>query len=157
MVASVRIVVCVYMATPTGRGGGSLSWQRVPLSRLALPVNRDSEVISIIMHCTSWLTGHARRDNGTHCQDNALLPPRWGGVAVYYLLIKSRWLKYAQQTRHVAKLQLRLMSHLQFYRATLQRNFIARPICSVQLLMLHTAINDMNKPNNRGFLWLWWR
>ena len=78
------------MATPTGRGGGSLSWQRVPLSRLALLVNRDSAVIlysaviSIIMHCTSRLTGHARRDNGTHCQDNALLPPRRGGVAVYY-------------------------------------------------------------------------
>jgi len=31
------------MATPTG--GGSLSRQRVPLSRLALPVNRDSAVI----------------------------------------------------------------------------------------------------------------
>ena len=79
------------MATPTGRGGGSLSWQRVPLSRLALLVNRDSAVIlysaviSIIMHYTSRLTGHERRDNGTHCQDNALLPPRRGGVAVYYI------------------------------------------------------------------------
>jgi len=39
--------MCVeaYMATPTGRGGGSVSWQRVPLSRLALPVNCDSAVI----------------------------------------------------------------------------------------------------------------
>jgi len=89
-IASVCIVVCVYMATPTGRGGGSVSWQRVPFSRLALPVNRDSAVIlysvviSIIMHCTSRLTGHARRDNGTHCQDNALPPPRQVGVAVYY-------------------------------------------------------------------------
>jgi len=80
------------MATPTGRGGGSvgLSWQRAPLSRLALPVNRDSAVIlysvviSIIMHCTSRLTGHARRDNGTHCQDTALPPSRRVGVAVYY-------------------------------------------------------------------------
>jgi len=84
MVASVCIVVCVYMATPTGRGGGSLSWQHVPLSHLALPVNHNvqysavilySAVISIIMHCTSQLTGHAMRDNGTHCQDNALPPP----------------------------------------------------------------------------------
>ena len=50
-----------YMATPapTGRGGGSVSWQRVSLSRLAWPVNRDcsavilySAVISIIMHCS---------------------------------------------------------------------------------------------------------
>jgi len=61
-IASVCIVVCVYMATPTCRGGGSVSWQRVPLSRLALPVNRNSAVIlysaviSIIMHCASgWL------------------------------------------------------------------------------------------------------
>ena len=81
MVASVCIVGCLYMTMPTGRGGGSLSWQRVPLSRLALPVNRDSAVIlysaviSIIMHCTSRLTGHARRDNGTHYQHNALPPP----------------------------------------------------------------------------------
>jgi len=76
------------MATPTGRG--SVSWQRVPLSRLALPVNHDSAVIlysaviSIVMHCTSRLTGHARRD-GTHCQDTALPPPRRVGVAVYYV------------------------------------------------------------------------
>jgi len=98
MVASVCNVGCVYMATPTGRGGGSLFWQRVPLSRLALPVNRDvqynavildSAVISIIMHCTSRLTGHARHDNGTHCQDNALPPPRRVGVAVYYFCIFS--------------------------------------------------------------------
>jgi len=82
------------MATPTSRGGGSVSWQRVPLSRLALPVNRDcsavilySAVISIIMHCTSRLTGHARRDNGTHCQDTALRPPRRVGVAVYYVCV----------------------------------------------------------------------
>ena len=70
--------LCVYMTTPTGRGGGSLFWQRVPLSRLALPVNRDvqynavivhSAVISNIMHRTPRLTGHAWRDNGTHCQD----------------------------------------------------------------------------------------
>jgi len=87
--------MCVgaYMATPTGRGGGSVSSQRVPLSRLALPVNRDSAVIlysaviSIIMYCTSRLTGHARRDNGTHCQDTALPPPRRVGVAVYYIWI----------------------------------------------------------------------
>ena len=93
MVASVCIVVCVYMTTPTGCSGGSLFWQRMPLLRLALPVNRDvqysavilhSAVISNIMHCTPRLTGHARRDNGTHCQDNALPPPRRVGVAVYY-------------------------------------------------------------------------
>jgi len=96
MAVSVCIVGCMYMATPTGRGGGSLSWQGVPLLRLALPVNRDSAVIlysaviSIIMHCTSRLTGHARRDNGTHCQDNALPPPRRVGVAVYYLLKATR-------------------------------------------------------------------
>jgi len=110
MVASVCIVGCVYMATPTGRGGGSLSWQRVPLSHLALPINRDvqyiavimySAVISIIMHCTSRLTGHARRDNGRHCQDNALPPPRRVGVAVYYCTrnchINSRLLKHSKQ------------------------------------------------------------
>jgi len=78
------------MATPTGRGGCSLSWQHVPLSRFALPGNRDSAVIlysaviSIIMHCTSRLTGYARHDNGTHCQDDALLSPRRVGVAMYY-------------------------------------------------------------------------
>jgi len=71
------LAVCVAMwprPPPTIRGGGSLSWQRVPLSRLALPVNSDvqygaviiySAVISIIMHCTSRFTGHARRDNGS--------------------------------------------------------------------------------------------
>jgi len=96
MVASVCIVVCVYMTMPTGRGGRSLLWQRMPLSRLALQVNRDvqysavilySAVISKIMHCTSRLTCHARRDNGTHCQDNALPPPRRVGVAVYYFCL----------------------------------------------------------------------
>ena len=93
MVARVCILVCVYMTTPSGRGGDSISWQRVPLSRLALPVNRDVQysavilynaVISIIMHYTSRLIGHARRDNGRHCLDNALPPPRRVGVAVYY-------------------------------------------------------------------------
>jgi len=88
--------LCVYMTTPTGRGGGSLFWQRMPLSRLALAVNRDvqcsavilySAVISIIMHCTSRLTGHARCDNSTHCQDNALPPPRRLGVAVHYFCL----------------------------------------------------------------------
>ena len=95
------LAVCVAMwprPPPTIRGGGSLSWQRVPLSHLALPINRDvqyiavimySAVISIIMHCTSRLTGHARRDNGRHCQDNALPPPRRVGVAVYYTHISG--------------------------------------------------------------------
>ena len=40
---------CVYMATPTGRGGGSLSWPRVPLSRLALPVIRDVQYSAVIL------------------------------------------------------------------------------------------------------------
>jgi len=31
------------------------------------------------------------------------------------------------------------MSHLQFYRAILSRNFIARLSCSMQLCMSHTA------------------
>ena len=30
------------------------------------------------------MTGQARRDNGTHCEDTALRPPRREGVAVYY-------------------------------------------------------------------------
>ena len=107
MVASMCIVVCVYMTTPTGRDGSSLFWQRMPLSCLTLPVNRDvqcsgvivySAVISIIMHCTSRLTGHARRDNGTHRQDNALPPPRRVGVAVYNTIlvecIRSHVLSY---------------------------------------------------------------
>jgi len=50
MVASVCIVGCVYMATPTGRGRGSLSWQRVPLSHLALPVNRDVQYSAVILY-----------------------------------------------------------------------------------------------------------
>jgi len=96
MIASMCIVVCVYMTTPTGRDGSSLFWQRMPLSCLTLPVNRDvqcsgvivySAVISIIMHCTSRLTGHARRDNGTHCQDNALPSPQRVGVAVHYFCL----------------------------------------------------------------------
>ena len=41
------------------------------------------------MHCTSRLTGHARRHNGTHCQDNALPPPWRVGVAVYYNRISN--------------------------------------------------------------------
>jgi len=44
------------------------------------------------------------------------------------------------------------MLHLQFYRATLLRNFIARQSCSVQLRMLHTATNRIKEPNKRGFL-----
>jgi len=84
------------MTMPTGRGGGSLFWQRMSLSRLALPVNRDvqynavilySAAITKIMHCISRLAGHARRDNGTHCQDNTLPPPRPVGVAVYYFCL----------------------------------------------------------------------
>jgi len=108
MVASVCIVVCVYMTTPTGCSGGSLFWQRMPLLRLALPVNRDvqysavilhSAVISNIMHCTPRLTGHARRDNGTHCQDNALPPPQRVGVAVYYFcLFTEKQKKFRQQS-----------------------------------------------------------
>jgi len=64
--------------------------------KLHLPVNRDSAVIlysaviSKIMHCTSRLTGHARRDNGTRCQDNVLPPPRRVGVAVYYIRVNHK-------------------------------------------------------------------
>ena len=40
---------------------------------------------------------------------------------------------------------VRPMSHLQFYRATLSRNFTARQSCSVQQRMLHTATNKQTK------------
>ena len=53
----------------------------------------------------------------------------------------------------------RPMSHLQFYRTTrttLLCNFITRQSCSAPLRMLNTAINHINEPNKRGFLWLWW-
>jgi len=43
MVASVCIVCCV-------RGGDSLSWQRVPLSRLALPVIIDVQYSAAILY-----------------------------------------------------------------------------------------------------------
>jgi len=72
-----------YTATPTRRGGGrALSWQCVPLSRLAWPVNREVQCIMIeitalygitALYCTSRMTGNARRDNGTRCRDR--LPP----------------------------------------------------------------------------------
>jgi len=57
------------------RGGGSaLSWQCVPLLRLAWPVNREVQCIIIqitalyrisALYCKSRMTGNARRDNGT--------------------------------------------------------------------------------------------
>ena len=50
MVASVCIVVCVYMTTPTGCSGCSLFWQRMPLSRLALTVNRNVQYSAVILH-----------------------------------------------------------------------------------------------------------
>jgi len=41
------------MATPTGRGGGSVSWQRVSLeNRDCSAVILYSAVMSIIMHCS---------------------------------------------------------------------------------------------------------
>jgi len=49
------------------------------------------------------------------------------------------------------------MSHQQFCRATLSRNFIMRQSYSVQLRTLHTATNPINERNKRGFLWFWWR
>jgi len=48
-------------------------------------------------------------------------------------------------------LSIRPMSHLRLYRATLSRNFIAWQGCSVQLRMLHTVTNRINKANKHGF------
>jgi len=44
------------------------------------------QAVKVVMHCASRLTGLARRDNGAHCEVNALPPPRRVRVTVYYIL-----------------------------------------------------------------------
>jgi len=102
------------------RGGGSaLSWQCVPLSRLAWPVNRQVQCIIIkitalyritALYYTSRLTGNTRRDNGTRFEDR-LSPPRTQQTMHTLATITIN-----QQNRHPKQL-------------VIQRQLYRRPTC----------------------------
>jgi len=91
------------------------------------PVNREAQCIIIeitalygitALYCTSRLTGNARRDNGTHCQDR-LPPPRPVGVAMYTqpTMHTLATITISQQNRHSKQ----LITQRQLYRTcTLQ-------------------------------------
>jgi len=77
-------VVCSWFSTNQNLYRRTPNNLLLPLSRLAWPVNREVQCIIIEItalyritapYCTSLLTGNARRDNGTRCQDR-LPPPR---------------------------------------------------------------------------------
>ena len=120
-----------YTAMPTRRGGGSaLSWQCVPLSRLAWPVNRGVQCIMLeitalcsitALYCTSRLTGNARRNNGIRCQ-NRLPPLQPVGVVMYThtTMHTLATITISQQNRHSKQ----VIIQRQLYRTCMLQHYI---------------------------------